>query len=167
VVGRFHERHYVSFSVYGSSDCGGDWYSFVLGIGEAVMYTASNCIISAWVPSVGRSIANGIIFAGVGFGAGLAPPIIRYSLLHYGWRASFWVSAAMGVVAGAVWYVIARDTPAEHPWVTHQEQQFIAAGLPPGRREIGGARLRWTEIASDRNVQALTLQLLCLRLCGV
>ena len=34
---------------------------FVLGIGEAVMYPASNCIISAWVPSAERGIANGII----------------------------------------------------------------------------------------------------------
>lgn len=32
---------------------------FVLGIGEAVMYPASNCIVSAWVPSAERGIANG------------------------------------------------------------------------------------------------------------
>ena len=61
----------------------------------------------------------------------------------------------MGVVAGAVWYVIARDDPAEHPWVSHQEQEFIATGLP-SRSESGRARLRWTEIAGDCNVQALS-----------
>ena len=77
---------------------------FVLGIGEAVVYPASNCIVSTWIPSAERGIANGIIFAGVGFGAGLAPPIIAYTLLHYGWRTSFWISAAMGIVAGAIWY---------------------------------------------------------------
>ena len=33
---------------------------FCLGIGEAVMYPASNCIVSAWIPSSERGIANGL-----------------------------------------------------------------------------------------------------------
>jgi ACS family glucarate transporter-like MFS transporter len=130
---------------------------FVLGIGEAVVYPASNCIVSAWVPSSERGIANGIIFAGVGFGAGLAPPIIAFTLLHYGWRASFWVSATMGVVAGAIWYLLARDTPAQHPWVSEEEEAYIKAGLPPARlREGAVVQLGWGEIIKDRNVQALS-----------
>ena len=35
-----------------------------LGVGEAVVYPASNCIVSAWIPSGERGIANGIIFRG-------------------------------------------------------------------------------------------------------
>jgi ACS family glucarate transporter-like MFS transporter len=97
-----------------------------------------------------------VIFAGVGFGAGLAPPIIAYTMLHYGWRASFWVSAVLGIGAGVVWYVIARDNPAEHPWISDEEEQFIAKGLPASKVNTGGTNLRWTEIAADRNVQALT-----------
>jgi ACS family glucarate transporter-like MFS transporter len=129
---------------------------FVLGIGEAIVYPASNCIVSAWVPTSERGIANGIIFAGVGFGAGLAPPIITYTLLHYGWRASFWVSATVGVVAGAVWYLIARDTPAQHPWTSQEEQEYIAAGLPINRKAKDAPQLGWGEIVKDRNVRALS-----------
>jgi ACS family glucarate transporter-like MFS transporter len=130
---------------------------FLLGIGEAVVYPASNCMVSAWIPSAERGMVNGIIFAGVGFGAGLAPPLITYTLLHYGWRSSFWVSAFMGLAAGAVWYIIARDTPAEHPWASAEERTYIAAGLPPARRADDLApKLNWSEIVKNHNVQALT-----------
>ena len=71
--------------------------------------------IARWIPSQERGIANGWIFAGVGAGAGLSPPLITYLMLNYGWRASFWVCSALGLIAGAVWYLLARDTPADHP----------------------------------------------------
>lgn len=129
---------------------------FLLGVGEAVMYPSSNCIVSAWIPSAERGIANGIIFAGVGFGAGLAPPIITFMLVHHGWRSSFWVSALIGLVVGTVWCVIARNKPADHPWVSAQELSHIRAGLPPARSTTQKTGLSWAEIIKNRNVQALT-----------
>ena len=87
---------------------------FLFGAGEAVVYPASNQFVSRWIPSQERGIANGWIFAGVGAGAGLSPPLITFVMLHYGWRSSFWVCAAIGLVVGLVWFIAARDTPAEH-----------------------------------------------------
>ena len=115
---------------------------FALGIGEAVVYPATNCVVAAWIPSAERGLANGIIFAGVGFGAGITPPLITWFLTHYGWRSSFWASAALGLVAGLIWYVIARDRPSAHPWVSPEEGALINAGLPPedakhSRRGLG------------------------------
>ncbi len=91
---------------------------FMLGAGEAVMFPASNQFLSRWIPKQERGLANGLIFSGVGIGAGLSPPLISYLMLNYGWRASFWVCSVVGLVAGAVWYMISRDTPAEHPGVS-------------------------------------------------
>src|SRR5229473_2984537 len=87
---------------------------FLLGIGEAVVYPASNCVVAAWMPSTERGIANGFTFTGVGFGSGITPPLITYIMMNYGWRWSFWVSAVLGLIAGGMWYILARDTPA-HP----------------------------------------------------
>ncbi len=84
---------------------------FLLGMGEAVVYPASNCVVASWIPSSERGIANGFIFTGVGVGSAVASPLIAYLMQHAGWRASFWVSALLGVIAGGIWYVIARDTP--------------------------------------------------------
>ncbi len=130
---------------------------FLLGMGEAVVYPASNCIVAAWIPSSERGIANGIIFAGVGFGAGITPPLIGYLMLHQGWRASFWASAILGLIAGIIWYVISRDKPAVHPWVSPQELSFIQTGLPAGQLAAPQkTRLSWASILTDRSVQAIT-----------
>ncbi len=130
---------------------------FALGMGEAIMYPASNCVVSRWIPFSERGIANGIIFAGVGFGAGVTPPAITWVLLHYGWRASFWVSAMGGILAGAIWFILARDVPSEHPWVSAQEQSFIRAGIAVASSAGESPRMSWGTIVGNRSVQALTL----------
>ncbi len=127
---------------------------FCLGIGEAVMYPASNSFVSAWIPSSERGIANGFIFAGVGFGAGVTSPLITYLMIHFGWRAAFYVSALIGLAAGSIWYALARNRPREHPWMTEQEAEFIEAGLPEVSK--GKEQLPWLAILADPNVLAMT-----------
>jgi ACS family glucarate transporter-like MFS transporter len=119
------------------------------------MYPASNTMVAAWIPSAERGLANGIIFAGVGFGAGITPPLITYVLVTYGWRASFWVSAAVGLIAGAIWYVLARNRPSEHPWVSVDEQNYIKAGLP-AHAEKSGERLSLSTIVRNPQILAVT-----------
>ena len=135
---------------------------FGLGMGEAVMFPSSNCIVAAWIPSSERGMANGIIFAGVGVGGSVTPPLVVYFLTHYGWRASFWASAALGLIAGAIWYMIARDTPAGHPWVAPAEAKMIEAGLPKRNSPaVNAARLGWKEILSNRDILAITFSYFC------
>jgi MFS transporter, ACS family, glucarate transporter len=134
---------------------------FSLGIGEAVVYPASNCVVANWIPSQERGISNGIIFAGVGFGAGLTPPLITHLMVHYGWRSAFWASAVLGLVAGAIWYFLARDTPRQHPWVSESERKFIAAGLPATNEKHAGERLAWGSIFRNRDIMRVTFSYFC------
>lgn len=85
---------------------------FCLGAGEAVVYPSSNRLIADWIPAHEQGRANGIVFAGVGAGAGLAPPLIVWFMQHHGWRSSFYASALIGVAVAAIWFLIARDRPA-------------------------------------------------------
>lgn len=129
---------------------------FVLGIGEAVVYPASNRLVANWIPSHERGAANGLIFAGVGFGAGVTPPIITYVLLNYGWRWSFFVCAVLGLLAGIVWWVIARDDPRDHPSVTPQERDLIAKGLPQPVEALSGHQtVPWSAILGSKDVLAI------------
>jgi MFS transporter, ACS family, glucarate transporter len=129
---------------------------FGLGVGEAVMYPAANKIVAAWIPSKERGLANGLIFAGVGFGAGVTPPLITSIMGAYGWRASFWCSSLIGLAAGAIWYLVGRDTPREHAWISAGELQLIETGLP-APEPATKARLRWSEIFSNKDLMIVTL----------
>jgi ACS family glucarate transporter-like MFS transporter len=140
---------------------------FFLGVGEAVMYPASNRIVARWIPSQERGIANGWIFAGVGFGSGTTPILITYIVTHYGWRASFWISAAIGVLAGIVWFLIARDSPEQHPWVSRSELSLIAKSRGPSSviaeptADIGTEIVAWPTILGSSNVWLITLSYFC------
>jgi MFS transporter, ACS family, glucarate transporter len=134
---------------------------FLLGAGEAVIYPASNRFVARWVPTHERGIANGLIFAGVGVGAGIAPPLITYVTTHHGWRTSFWVCALIGVIAGAVWYLAARDNPEQHPAVSEHELATIESGLTVNGTRISDAQVSWSTILANKSVWAVTLSYFC------
>jgi ACS family glucarate transporter-like MFS transporter len=127
---------------------------FALGIGESVVFPASNRLVASWIPSQERGLANGLIFAGVGLGAGISPPLITWIMLQYGWRSSFVLSAVLGLAAGAVWFYLCRDQPDQHPWVQSAEVAHIRAGLTEARSK---QRLSWGAILSSRSLLMLTL----------
>ena len=128
---------------------------FLLGVGEAVVYPASNRVVASWIPSSERGVANGILFAGVGVGAGVATPLVTRILALHGWRWSFFACALIGAVAGVVWLWIGRDTPKQHPWMKPAEEGYIAAGLPV--TSASTQNLPWLDMLRNRNVLALTL----------
>ena len=136
---------------------------FLLGAGEAVVYPASNQFVARWIPVQERGIANGWIFAGVGAGAGLSPPLITYFILHHGWRSSFWACAIIGLIAGVGWYVAARDTPEEHPRVSESELVTIQSGLPARTEgnEKGAGLVPWGVVLRSREVWAVTVSYFC------
>jgi MFS transporter, ACS family, glucarate transporter len=102
---------------------------FALGAGESVIYPAANQFVARWVPVQERGFINGLIFAGVGAGSGLTPPLLTWLIAHHGWRAAFWFSAIIGVAAGVIWWLAARDTPEEHSGVSTAELRKIHDGL--------------------------------------
>ncbi|MFC5864128.1 MFS transporter [Acidicapsa dinghuensis] len=129
-----------------------------LGAGEAVVYPAANQFVARWVPMEERGVINGLIFAGVGAGSGLTPPLLTLLIADHGWRAAFWASAAIGVLAGAVWWLSARDTPEEHPEVSTEELQTILKGLRSNhedREPTEQPRISWRAIFSRRDLAAL------------
>ena len=130
---------------------------FLLGAGEAVVYPAANQFVAQWIPFRERGFINGLIFAGVGAGSGLTPPLLNWLITHHGWRAAFWFSAGVGIAVGIAWWFMARDLPEDHPSVSESELTEIR-GAPvrqinklenavkpeagaPSRGRISGVRL--------------------------
>lgn len=138
---------------------------FLLGAGEAVIYPSANQFLSRWIPIDERGIANGWIFAGVGAGAGLTQPLIPYLMVHYGWRSPFWVCAVIGLIAGALWFAAARDTPAEHPKVSASELAKIESGLTlttaKATTSTRNGLVPWQHTLRSGEVWALTISYFC------
>lgn len=132
---------------------------FLLGAGEAIIFPASNQFVSRWIPTQERGFANGLIFAGVGAGAGSAPLIVTFIMVHYGWRWSFWLSAMIGLLVGGVWYLAARDTPEQHWSVSSGELARIRAGLTTETAPVGAEKgaLPWSVILRSKEVWLVTL----------
>lgn len=147
---------------------GAIWVLFVvrvaLGASSAVMYPSANQFVERWFPVHERGKASGIVFGGVGFGSGIAPPLLTSIILLSGWHAAFWFCALIGVVAAAVWYVVARDTPEQHSWVSAKELALISSGrgdIPTSREAASAFPLKrdplpWAKIFFSRQVLALT-----------
>jgi ACS family glucarate transporter-like MFS transporter len=129
---------------------------FLLGVGEAVMYPSSNRWVANWIPTAERGTANGMIFAGVGAGAALAPPVIAAVMTHYGWRESFWMCGLLGLAVGAAWYALARDLPSDHRGVNAKELELIRGGIEDSEGERGW-RVPWRAILTSQDVWGLTL----------
>jgi ACS family glucarate transporter-like MFS transporter len=139
---------------------------FALGAGEAVMYPGSSQFVARWIPTHERGLANGLIFAGVGIGSAASPPLVTYVLIHHGWRYSFWMCALIGLVVGLVWFVMSRDKPEQHPWVSSSEIATIHSGLTLGSSRANVTRARnssvpWGTILSSSSVWAITLSYFC------
>lgn len=115
---------------------------FALGLGEAVIFPASNRLVVEWLPVGERGLANGVIFAGVGVGAGIAPPLITAILIGHDWHWAFYVSAAIGLFALALWLIVVRDRPAP---------------VTALNAEVPVARVRWRDILTNRTLTLLAI----------
>ncbi|HLW80092.1 MAG TPA: MFS transporter, partial [Terriglobia bacterium] len=136
---------------------------FSLGAGEAVVYPSSNRFVAHWIPTGERGVANGVIFAGVGAGAGSTPLLITAIMARYGWRASFWFCAGIGCLAGLVWFVLARDQPESHPGVNAAELDLIRAGrtIVTDAAPSPQSRLAWRTVLGSREILASTFSYYC------
>ncbi|HMF79225.1 MAG TPA: MFS transporter [Bryobacteraceae bacterium] len=87
-------------------------FRFLLGLGEAGNWPAGVKVVAEWFPERERALASGLFNSGSAVGAILAPPIVVFIILHYGWAASFFVVGLSGFVWLLFWLNLYR-TPAK------------------------------------------------------
>lgn len=107
----------------------GGWMSLaffrgLLGISESAAIPAGIKAVSEWFPARDRSVAVGFFNAGTSLGAAIAPPIVIFLSLTYGWRWAFVVTGALGLVWAAVWFWF-YNPPSRHR-LLDAEQRALA-----------------------------------------
>jgi ACS family glucarate transporter-like MFS transporter len=88
---------------------------FIFGLAEAGAYPAAGRAIYNWLPPKERGRAQGILFAGSRLGAAFGLAAMSLSILRLGWRTSFLLLGAVGIVWALLWLAWFRDRPAGGP----------------------------------------------------
>src|SRR5207244_11005074 len=77
----------------------------LLGLGEGATFPASTCAMSRWFAKESRGFVQGITHACARAGNTVAPMIVAAVMTAYGWRASFYVCAAISLAWVVLWAV--------------------------------------------------------------
>jgi MFS family permease len=101
---------------------------FLFGAGEAGAYPNTARVITRWFPLNARGMARGSVTFVSYIGAAIAPVVAAYLIQLIGWRLTFVVFGAIGIVWAAAFYAWFRDAPAEHPSVNAAERALIGVG---------------------------------------
>jgi ACS family hexuronate transporter-like MFS transporter len=95
-----------------------------LGLGESGAFPASLKAIADWFPQRERALAAGIFNAGTNLGAIIAPALVPVLTARWGWRSSFFVTGAIGMIWLIAWLSWYRR-PQDHPRVGALELALI------------------------------------------
>jgi MFS transporter, ACS family, hexuronate transporter len=125
---------------------------FGLGIGEASNFPAAIKTVAEWFPEKERALATGLLNSGSNMGAMVAPFLVPFFALRFGWRSAFLATGGLDLVWVAVWLLYFRK-PEQHPKISPAELAYIEAGQavePPAQIPYAGLlkhRQAWAFIA--------------------
>jgi MFS transporter, ACS family, hexuronate transporter len=97
---------------------------FFLGLGESGNFPAAIKTVAEWFPRSERSLATGIFNSGANVGAILAPAIVPWVTLRWGWHAAFLTTGLFSVLWILCWFRYYRN-PTDHDTLTGEELRHI------------------------------------------
>ena len=99
----------------------------LLGLGEAGNWPGAVKSNGEWFPVKERAIAQGIFNSGASIGNVIAPFVIVFLYARFGWKTTYIILGAVGLLWVIPWLFLNKSTPEKHPWVTQEERDLILA----------------------------------------
>ena len=119
---------------------------FLFGAGEAGAYPNTAIAIRQWFPVVERGRAQAVIWMSSRIGGALAPFLVIPMQIQFGWRVSFYVLGAVGVVWAIIWWIGYKEPERAEPLI----KPTTEAGKPT-----------WNKWMKSRNFWLLMLMYYC------
>jgi len=118
----------------------------LLGLGEAGNWPGAVKSNGEWFPVKERAIAQGIFNSGASIGNVIAPFVIVFLYARFGWKTTYIILGAVGLLWVIPWLFLNKSTPEKHPWVTQEERDLILAD-----------RIDKNEVESKTKVKSLSV----------
>jgi ACS family hexuronate transporter-like MFS transporter len=97
---------------------------FLLGLGESGNFPAAIKATAEWFPKKERALATGFFNSGANVGAIVAPLLVPWLTLKFGWQAAFLFTGAIGFIVLIIWIWMYK-LPEYHEKVTKEELAYI------------------------------------------
>lgn len=127
----------------------------ILGVSEAGNWPGAAKANAEWFPRHERALAQGIFNAGASLGAVISAPLVAILYINFGWRATYVLIAAAGLLWIIPWWIFARATPDRHPWVSAEERSYILDGSKAPVAEQVVASMTWGDALGRRQTWAI------------
>jgi len=132
-------------------------FRVLLGLGEAGNWPGAVKSNAEWFPVKERAMAQGIFNAGAALGSVVAPPLIALLWVAFGWKVTFIVVGAIGLLWVLPWVLVNKAKPNEHPWITEEEKKYILAGQSEADNNPSAEGLSMRQILSHRESWAVLI----------
>jgi ACS family hexuronate transporter-like MFS transporter len=121
-------------------------FRFLLGAGESANWPAATKAVSEWFPNRERALATAIFDSGSSIGGAIAPFIVLWMYLRWGWRPAFMIPGLLGFVWLIAWRWLYYP-PEAHPRISEAELQLITADKPKtSQAPQGRLQTPWREL---------------------
>ncbi|MGB6430605.1 MAG: MFS transporter [Candidatus Acidiferrales bacterium] len=131
------------------------FFRFLLGIGEGGHWPAATKTVAEWLPARERALGMGVANSGAALGSAIAPPLIVWMQLHYGWKATFVATSALGAFWLVLWFTT-YEIPNRHRWLGGKERALIESGSAKADTRIP-QKMRWVEVLRDPNAIGIVI----------
>ena len=131
------------------------WARVALGLGEGGNFPAAIKAVALWFPKRERALATSIFNSGANVGAILAPAIVPWLALNFGWQSAF---IAAGV-AGFIWlffWIPWFQLPQAMVRVTPEELSLIRSDASSGVSE-SSKKIPWSQRLGYRQTWAFII----------
>lgn len=133
-------------------------FRFMLGFSEAGNWPGATKSNAEWFPAKERAIAQGIFGAGASLGSVVSAPIIAFLYIVFGWKMTFVLIAALGLIWIIPWLIINKAAPEKHPWLTEKERNYILDTDPESNSSVEVVPvLGWKELLKFRNTWGIIM----------
>jgi ACS family glucarate transporter-like MFS transporter len=131
----------------------------LFGAGEAGAFPGISRAVYSWIPLKERGLITGINFSGSRLGAAFALPALSILMAYWGWKSTFFLLGAIGVVWAVFWFWLFRDKPENHRGITAAEKAYIIENRQPAAKGI--AKISVRQLFASRNMWLAMVQYFC------